>query len=71
MKPQATDATAVAGGDFQFPAAFGMLQYFAHFGNAAGEHESEAAERVDILLDVAKSRVDFPRDIVQLGGAGG
>ena len=35
-----------------------MIEHVAGLGNAAGEDESEAAQRIDILLDQAETFVE-------------
>ena len=48
-----------------------MFQHLAGLGHAAGEHEGEAAQRVDILLDRAEPGVDRLGDVVELGAGVG
>src|SRR3546814_4852496 len=54
-----------------FPAALRMLEDLARFGNAARNHEGQAAQRVDILLDLRQLFVDLLGDILQFGAGVG
>ena len=50
-------------GDFDAPPAR-VVQHLADRRDMPREHRSEAAERVDILIDFGKARVDHFADIV-------
>src|SRR3546814_10513562 len=71
VQAQAADAASVAVQDFEFPAALRMLDDLARFGNAARNHEGQAAQRVDILLDLRQLFVGLLGDILQFGAGVG
>ena len=70
VQPQAGHPAGVAFNDFEPPAG-GMLQHLAGPRYSAGEHEGEAAERIDILLDQAEPFVDRLGDVLELGAGVG
>ena len=42
-----------------------MVQNLAHLGHAAGEHEGQTAQRIDIFLHIAKAGINFFGDIIE------
>src|SRR3546814_5447638 len=70
VEPQAVDPPGVAVRHLKSPAAR-MFHDLALLRHAAGEQEGEAAQGVDILLDIAEPRVDRLGDFVEFGAGVG
>src|SRR3546814_18145032 len=70
VEPQAVDPPGVAVRHLKSPAAR-MFHDLALLRHAAGEQEGEAAQGVDILLEIAEPRVDRPGDFVEFGAGVG
>ena len=66
MQAQMMDAALVGLSHFKPPAA-GVEQYLADLRHMACEDGGEAAQRVDILVDLGEPRVDRLADIVEFG----
>src|SRR3546814_4336817 len=60
------DAAFVGLGHLDAPAA-GVEQDFADLRDMAGQHRGEAADGIDILLDLGQPRVDRLADVVEFG----